>query len=54
MRVRERQHGEDFVRWISELPINTALNGMVMIPDYIAQLASITDLIHYIYPPELL
>ncbi|KAE9367801.1 hypothetical protein N431DRAFT_429117 [Stipitochalara longipes BDJ] len=54
MRVREGQHGQDFVRWISELPTNPALNGSVSIPDYIYQLVSITDLITHIYPPALL
>ena len=54
MRVREGQYGQDFVRWISELPINPALNGSISIPDYIAQPASVTDLITRIYPPELL
>ena len=54
MRVREGQHGQDFVRWISELPTDRALNGMVLLPDYIARPGSITDLINHIYPPELL
>ena len=54
MRVREGPHGQDFVRWIGGLPINPALNGMVLIPDYITRPASITDLIDLIYPPDLL
>jgi hypothetical protein len=54
MRVREGQNGQDFVRWISELPYDPALNGMVSIPDYINQPASIMDLINHVYPPDLL
>jgi hypothetical protein len=54
MRVREGEHGQEFVRWISSLPYDPAMNGMVSIPDYINQPASITDLTSYIYPPDLL
>jgi hypothetical protein len=54
MRVREGQNGQGFVRWISELPYSPDLNGMVSIPDYVNQLASITGLINHVYPPDLL
>jgi hypothetical protein len=54
MRVREGQHGQEFVRWISELPYCLDLDGIVTIPDYINQPASITDLIGHIYPQDLL
>ena len=54
MRVREGENGQDFVRWIGELPYDPAQNGMVTIPDYIAQPQSITALIDRIYPRALL
>lgn len=54
MRVREGQHGQDFVRWISKLPYSPALNGIISIPDYVARPMSITDLIYSVYPPDLL
>ena len=54
MRVREGENGQDFVRWISQLPYDPALNGMVSIPAYVNKPASITDLINHIYPPGLL
>jgi hypothetical protein len=54
MRVREGQHGQEFIHWISELPYSPALDGMVSIPDYINQPATITDLISHVYPPGLL
>jgi hypothetical protein len=35
MRVCEGQHGQEFIRWISKLPYSPALDGMVLISDYI-------------------
>jgi hypothetical protein len=54
MRVREGQHGQEFIHWISKLPYSPALDGMVSIPDYINQPAMITDLISHVYPLDLL
>lgn len=54
IRVRDGVHGQDFVRWISSLSYDPAINGMIHIPDYIRKPATITDLINQIYPPQLL
>jgi hypothetical protein len=54
MRVRKGENGQEFVRWISELSNNSDPNTIVVIPDYVNQPVLITDLISYIYPPDLL
>ena len=54
MRVREGQHGQEFIRWISELPYSPAMDGAVLVPGYVNQPATITGLISHVYPPGLL
>jgi hypothetical protein len=54
MRVCKGENGQEFVCWISELPNNSDPNIIIVIPDYINQPVSITDLISYIYPLDLL
>lgn len=54
MRVRDGPQAEDFVRWISSLPYDPAMNGQITLPPYISQPQTVQTLINSVYPPELL
>jgi hypothetical protein len=54
MRVRSDPENQTFVQWISQLPYDPALNGLISLPSFIAQSHSVQDLISSVYPSALM
>ena len=56
MRVRNATNPRDqaFIEWIGSLSFTPELCGQIDLPDYLSRTQDIRELIHRIYPPEIL